>query len=47
VIASFVFLCVKKVLPSIILLLEDWDGQEWKNQLQSCAPITFHMWIAK
>ncbi len=29
---------MKKVLPSRILLLEDWDGQVWKNHLQNCAP---------
>jgi hypothetical protein len=38
VIVGCVFLCVKNILPFRILLLEDWDGQVWKNHLQNCAP---------
>ncbi len=27
-----------KVLPLGVLLLEVWDGQRWKDQVQNCAP---------
>ncbi len=38
VIARHVILCVQKVLPSGMLLLEGWDGQTWKDHVRNCAP---------
>ncbi len=36
-----VIVCVDKVLPFGVLLLESWDGQIWKDHEQNCAPCHF------
>ncbi len=33
-----VIICVQKVLPSGVLLLEGRDGQTWKDHVCNCAP---------
>jgi hypothetical protein len=38
VIVGCVILCVWKVLPFGVLLLEGRDGQTWKDHVHNCAP---------
>jgi hypothetical protein len=36
-----VILCVQKVLPSRVLLLEGQDGQTWKDHVHNCVMYIF------
>jgi len=42
-----VILRVQKVIPKRMLLLEDRNGQTWKDHMCNCAPCHFPTWMAK
>jgi hypothetical protein len=42
-----VILHVQKVIPKRVLLLEERNGQTWKDHMCNCAPCHFPTWMAK